>query len=90
MKFKKGNRIVWKVIEKYYPGELTSEKKSVFRGIVIDVENTGLDYPRYLIEFEDHIDGHDGIGQGKQGHCWWCDEDEIVIDKREMIKEILK
>jgi hypothetical protein len=26
-----------------------------------------------LIQFDNHIYGHNGKGRGKDGYCWWCD-----------------
>lgn len=32
-----------------------------------------------LVEFDDNVSGHDGGGQGKDGHCWWLSDDDIEL-----------
>lgn len=30
-----------------------------------------------LIEFDETVYGHDGDGNYRDGHCWWCDKQNI-------------
>ena len=32
-----------------------------------------------LIQFEQHMNGHNGDGEGKMGYCWWCRTDTIKV-----------
>lgn len=45
------------------------------RGTVREVDGTSI-----LVEFDDHINGHDGDGNCQDGHGWWCNSDEIALD----------
>ena len=47
-------------------------------GKIIDIDNPHLSY---LIEFKEFINGHDGDGKGKDGHCCWCDEKRLSLYK---------
>lgn len=73
-------------------------------GKVVLIENNqyNSDYICVLVEFDEHINGHDGLEAGnsigKDGHCWWFDEriyrpmkhlmliSSITIDEQEMEK----
>ena len=33
-----------------------------------------------LVEFDDHINGHYGNPDCKDGHVWWCSKDEVALD----------
>lgn len=35
-------------------------------------------YNRALVEFDRDIGGHDGLGDGKMGSCWWFDGEELL------------
>ena len=40
-------------------------------GVVLYVKSSGS----ILVEFVEHMNGHDGNSgavHGKDGHCWWC------------------
>lgn len=45
------------------------------RGTVREVDENSI-----LVEFDDHINGHDGDGNCQDGHGWWCCEDEIALE----------
>src|SRR5690349_10645531 len=57
MKFKKGDRV--KVTGNYGKDFKDSP------GVVL-----AYDGDHISVEFDNHIDGHDGDGSGKQGYCW--------------------
>ena len=44
-----------------------------------------------LVEFDENIDGHDGLGKfqtggrnGKQGHCWYVAEEDLEVITEEL------
>ena len=50
-------------------------------GTVINIFSGDL-----LIEFDFPMGGHDGLGTGKSGHCWFCVPKELFpYDKRFII-----
>jgi len=52
--------------------------KSKYRlGKILLTSNTS----DYLVEFIDNINGHDGGGRGRQGHCLWTFKDYIRLDE---------
>ena len=48
--------------------------KAGMRGKIID---RSLPYGA-VIEFDDCINGHDGSGKGKNGHCWWLPKGILI------------
>lgn len=44
----------------------------------------------FLVEFDTEIDGHSGDNDdGKDGHCWWVDEDILkLIEPEESLDDI--
>lgn len=78
MKFKVGDRV--KCV-KCHDGNIKAVGKV---GTVIKFSDTCSDY---LIEFDVNVDGHDGCGAGKKGHCWWLFDRhlELARDKNECI-----
>jgi len=33
-----------------------------------------------LLEFKENTNSnYDGLGEGKEGHCWWCDKNEFKL-----------
>jgi len=54
------------------------------RGTVINDRASGARVDRVLVEFDRHVNGHDGRGigsiSGKDGHCWWVlAKDDIIV-----------
>ena len=49
-------------------------------GTIIDTDCGGRGFAA-LVEFDEYIDGHDGLGwgeaSGKMGHCYWVLDKEI-------------
>ena len=81
MKYKIGDWIVfidkeWSNDWKKEPGISLYDKI----GKIIDINKK---YNLYLIEFKEYINGYDGEGKGKDGHClWcWCNDKEITLYK---------
>lgn len=37
----------------------------------------------HLIEFDEPCDGHDGVGRGKNGYCWWLGTSDFIPDDEE-------
>ena len=58
-------------------------------GKIIDIYKSDRFIP-YLIEFKEYINGHDGIGKGKNGHCSWCSKQEITSLDRLKLKKLLE
>lgn len=58
-------------------------------GTVVETKKTdGIVYS--LIEFDENVCGHDGQGLGKDGYCWWLEENELeFVGKKQNIKEKL-
>ena len=44
----------------------------------------------YLIEFKEFIDSHDSNGKGKDGHCQWCVDIEIISLDQLKLKKLLE
>ena len=60
--------------------ERTNSGKKIKKGSIGTVIGFGLiDEP--CVEFDEHINGHDGNGlcKGKGGHCWYVDESHLII-----------
>ena len=79
MKYKIGEWIV------YTDKEFSNKWKQYYEaflygkiGKIIDIDKNV--WP-YLIEFKEFVNGHDGDGKGKDGHCWGCEEKEITLYK---------
>lgn len=46
-------------------------------GTIVDTFHRGTD--RFGVEFDKHVGGHKcGNIKHKNGHCWWCDESDLV------------
>lgn len=52
-------------------------------GTIIDFDTAYV----ALIEYDEFINGHDGCGMGKQGHCWWVDTTDLKLVKRVTIDQ---
>lgn len=39
----------------------------------------GFDFRDVCVEFDEYIDTHDCGGRGKDGHCWYCDAENIKL-----------
>ena len=51
-------------------------------GTVIDITGIeGVFFNHVLVEFDEYINGHDGIfgTKGKDGHCWWLPKDKFEL-----------
>ena len=72
-----GQRIVLtKEAEKLYYAYKRSDFKAGMRGKIIYIKD--ILTSRVLIEFDDFINGHDGAGRGKNGHCWWLYKEDLT------------
>ena len=72
-----GQRIVLtKEARLFLYGGISSGLKEGARGTIIDIIDT--DSFEVLIEFDDYIDGHNGSGRGKYGHCWWFNKEDLI------------
>lgn len=65
-----------------YPGEM---------GTVVSTQHDDFvrnpqDGHSILVEFDRHIHGHDALGFGRYGHCWYVEPDDITYDIRPMKK----
>ena len=52
-----------------------------FLGTIIDMGRSNI-----LVEFDEHIAGHNGNNSGifgQEGHCWWCEYRDVKITQRE-------
>lgn len=82
MKFKIGDRV------KYTEEAGDAEKKNEI-GTIINIDKSND--KTILIDFDNFIDGHNGnFGkiQGKDGHCWWCEEKDLeLIEKTKTSKK---
>jgi hypothetical protein len=62
------------------------EKDSDTVGTIIDNTCRHEEYD-FLVEFDDDIGGHDGLGwgnhQGKHGHCLWCRAGSLTLIEKE-------
>ena len=48
-------------------------------GTIIDIEGSSMPY---LVEFDkENEECHDGRGQGKENHCFWCYEEDLSLAK---------
>lgn len=73
-----GQRIVLKrEAETSYYEDKNFNFKAGMRGKIIDTD-CNKNRCLVLIQFDDHINGHDGDGKGKRGHCWYLSEKVLV------------
>lgn len=72
--FNVGDRVVGKFVS-------DNEKCRGKRGTVRDVDENSI-----LVDFDDHINGHDGNGNCQEGHGWWCNIDDIALDTVSALK----
>jgi len=88
MKYKIGDWIVY--IDKNY-SKWWKEQSGISLygkiGKIIGIDNDSL---RYLIEFKEFIDSHDSNGKGKDGHCQWCVDIEIISLDQLKLKKLLE
>ena len=69
-KFNIGDRVVWIG----NPNTTANENICGKTGTVIDYKSD-----RITVEFDVCIDGHDGDGQGKKNHCWFCRPTDLAL-----------
>lgn len=67
MKFKVGDKVI-------AIAEVGKKCIKNVTGKIIAIDEHSIPY---LVEFDEDINGHDGFGKGKPGHCWWVREYEI-------------
>lgn len=72
MKYKVGDEVIY-MLKVYTLEKKIYLYKKLAKIIYIDKINQN-----YLLEFKDYIDGHDGNGLGKKGHCRWIFTEEEV------------
>lgn len=72
MKYKVGDRVMTNENSVYY------ERMFNKTATIIHIDS---DYERYLLEFDEAVDGHDGLGEfnGKDRHCWWVYENDFEL-----------
>lgn len=82
--FKVGDRVKYKYRYRKFSNKI---------GTIIYITDNSHEYqPSALVEFDNHIGGHDGGGAGKDGHCWWFYSNSlelthnVKIDQSEMEK----
>lgn len=78
--WKIGDRVVVTDLGKASQEDYGIEIKIGYKGTIIDFSKVGDPWNldeiiRFLVQFDESIDGHDGndVGKvkGKPGHCWW-------------------
>lgn len=61
-------------------------------GGTVVIDNTEDGRNRFLVEFDEHMDGHNGNGayMGKWGCCWWFDYclDKVVATDGIKIEQV--
>lgn len=64
-----------------------TNKVKVAKGMIGNVKELNNIYSG--VEFDDYIGGHNGVWNGKDGHCWYVDNEylEKIEDTEEEIKE---
>lgn len=67
-KFKVGDRVAVTV------DWVRPKKDAVGTAIKVDSYDSTV-----LVEFDEHMDGHSGDGDGKAGHCWWLDFTSVKL-----------
>ena len=78
-----GQRIaLTKEAEMYCPNR-DLDFKAGARGTIIFIDRNQFFEDLVLIEFDDYINGHDGYHygsdiEGKDGHCWWFPEENLI------------
>ena len=52
-------------------------------GVIVYTGGIGAEY---AVEFDDEFfGGHNCLGRGRCGHCWWCSKYELDHEKTEFV-----
>lgn len=79
MKYKVGDRVMSNENSVYY------ERMFNKTATIIYIDST---YERYLLEFDEDVNGHSGLGEfdGKDKHCWFVGENDFELIERTHLK----